>query len=140
MAMFGLGANYDGTDVTQDFLNNSVACVGWPYDDAPSLHHIMRSFQVGDIVYIKSHPPNIGLIVKAVGLVRDSRVFESDHGKACVRMEWIWHGNETLGHVDDRYNVKNNTLYEEWNPDVRNRILNLLLSATREGVPPQADR
>jgi len=27
----------------------------------------------------------------------------------------------------DRYNVRNNTLYEEWNPDVRTRILNLLL-------------
>ena len=96
----------------------------------------MRSFQVGDIVYIKAHPPNIGLIVKAIGLVRDSRMFDGgEHGKACVRVEWVWEGNETLGHIDDRYNVRNNTLYEEWNPGVRNQILNLLLSATRRNAP-----
>src|SRR5579863_5022211 len=106
MAMYGLGANYDGSrDVSRDFIENDVACIGWSYEEAPSLHHIMQSFQVGDIVYLKAHPPNIGLIVKAIGLVRDSRVFESEHGRACVRMDWIWEENETLGHIEDRYNV-----------------------------------
>lgn len=128
MAIFGLGANYEGEDMTAAFLENGVACIGWSYDDAPSLHQIMRSIKVGDIVYLKSHPPSVGLIVKAVGLVHDSAVVSSDHGQACVRVNWRWQGPAlTVGHIHDAYNVRNNTLYEEWNPDVRNRILNLLL-------------
>jgi hypothetical protein len=83
-------------------------------------------------VYIKAHPPNIGLIVKAVGLVRDSEVLASDVDQAYVHMTWVWGGAETIGHVEDHYNVRNNTLYEEWNPDVRNRIVSLLLSGARE--------
>ena len=129
MAMFGIGATYDTEDVSADFLQNGLACVGWSYEEAPSLHLILRSVQVGDIVYLKSHPPNIGLIVKAVGVVEDSEVFRSEgHGEACVRVNWVWQGPAiTVGHVQDRYNVRNNTLYEEWNPGVRIRILNLLL-------------
>src|SRR5579871_41684 len=98
MAMFGLGAHYED-DVTDDFINNGLACVGWEYNEAPSLHEIMRSVQVGDIIYIKAHPPHIGLIVKAIGLVRNSEVFRSDHGAACVRVEWLWRGPAvTIGH------------------------------------------
>lgn len=102
MAMYGLGARYE-TDVTDVFVQNELACVGWNYEDAPSLHEIMRSVQVGDIIYLKSHPPSIGLIIKAIGLVRNSEVFRSDHGAACVRVEWLWQGPAvTIGHVQDR--------------------------------------
>ncbi|MGE5567486.1 MAG: hypothetical protein ACM3S5_00470 [Rhodospirillales bacterium] len=133
--MFGIGANYDGHgDMTEDFLEHGLACIGWPYNEAPSLHEIMRSFQVGDIIYIKSHPPHIGLIVKAIGIVEDSEVRPLEgHGQACVRVNWIWRGPAvTIGHVHDRYNVRNNTLYEEWNPDIRTRILNLLLNREQQ--------
>ena len=58
MAIYGIGASYRGTqDVSQDFLNVGLACVGHNEKDAPPLHTILKHFKIGDIVYIKAHPP-----------------------------------------------------------------------------------
>ncbi|MDX2306172.1 MAG: hypothetical protein NW226_25410 [Microscillaceae bacterium] len=55
MAIFGIGATYD-RDVANEFISNQVVCVGWSETDAPALHEMLRTFKVGDIVYIKSAP------------------------------------------------------------------------------------
>ena len=128
MAIFGLGAFYE-EDMTDLFLSNEVACIGWNYNDAPSLHKLMRYIKVGDIIYIKSHPPTQGLIIKAVGIASDDKVHGvTDVGEACLGVRWIWSGNEVVGKINDKYNVRNITLYEETNPDVQRRVLDLLLS------------
>jgi hypothetical protein len=82
----------------------------------------------GDVLDIKSHPPNEGLIIKAVGIVVDDTVSEIDLG-FCLEVEWVWQGYEVLGRVDDKYNVRNTTLYEEVNPDVQQNVINLLLTS-----------
>lgn len=56
MAVFGLGAFHDTDDMTDDFLSNGVACIGWVPNDAPPLHKIIKHIKIGDIVYIKAHP------------------------------------------------------------------------------------
>ncbi len=129
MAVFGLGAFYDGTDdMTDSFVSSSAACIGWPEIDARPLHKALRHIKIGDIIYIKAHPPSVGLIIKAVGIVMDDEIFsDPDLGEACLRVRWLWRGNDHVGQVGDRYNVRNNTLYEEFNPEISRRVIALLI-------------
>ena len=128
MAIFGLGAYYDGKDVTDDFIGNGVACIGHTSVNAPSLHRLMDSIKVGDIIYLKSYTPSQGLVIKAVGIVLDHRVHKVPGlGNACLNVRWVWQGRRVLGKIDDKYNVRSNTIYEEFNPKVENIVINLLL-------------
>lgn len=126
MAIFGIGATYDNEDVSQDFINNNVACVGWSIDDAPALHEILRCLKVGDIVYIKTAPIGQGIRVKAVGIVTDNTLQQIEDLGTGVSVRWIWNGYENIGVIDDKYNVRNNTLYEEFNKEVQTFVLNLI--------------
>jgi hypothetical protein len=46
-----------------------------------------------------------------------------------VPVRWIWRGNEVFREAqNERYNVRNNTLYEEMSPAMQTRILDLLLA------------
>jgi hypothetical protein len=72
MAVYGIGAMYDGTnDQTEIFIKMGVACVGWSPNDAPAIHAQMKSVKAGDIFFIKSYAPTAGLHIKAVGFVTD---------------------------------------------------------------------
>lgn len=126
MAIFGIGAIYD-RDVSDDFIERGVACVGWPESEAPALHEILRCLKVGDIIYIKTAPIGKGLRVKGVGIVINNTVKVIENLGKGVFVNWIWKGYETIGEINDKYNVRNNTLYEEFNKDVQNYILNLML-------------
>ena len=131
MAIFGLGAFYQEVgDVTDSFLSRGVACVGWGYEDAPALHRLMRHIKVGDIIYLKSYPRTQGLRIKAIGVVLDDEFIPvedvEDIGQACLRVRWVWIGNEVVGMVRDKSN-RIVTLYEETNPDIQRRIVDLLL-------------
>ena len=74
MAIYGIGANFNKTDVSQYFINNNVAGIGWGIKDAPDLHQFIKSLKVGDIIYIKSYSPSAGLIIKAIGIVKDDDI------------------------------------------------------------------
>ena len=126
MAIYGIGAYY-GKDMTSVFLKKKVACVGWDEDDAPTLHKIMSHIKIGDIIYIKKYPPNKGLTIKAIGLVADDSVSQiDDAGQACIKVKWLWKGEEFFGLIDDKYIVHTCTFYEEYNPKVQKRIIELL--------------
>jgi hypothetical protein len=133
MAIFGVGAFYDGrTDVSMDFLKRGVACVGWPKEDAPPLHNLLRRLHVGDIVYIKAHPPGRKLTVKAVGIVTNDNVTEHVDLGFGVPVKWIWRGSTVIAEAaNERYNVRNNTLYEEMSPEFQSRILKLLFKGMK---------
>lgn len=130
MAIYGVGAFYHH-DVSGDFVSKGLACVGWDEKDAPSLYKLLKHVKMGDIVYIKSHPPNIGLIIKAVGIVTGDTPLSDKHLGECLPIEWIWQGHEVIGRVDDQYNVRNITLYEEFNPEVQKRTIELLVGRLR---------
>ncbi|MFH1774551.1 MAG: hypothetical protein ABH874_06295 [Methanobacteriota archaeon] len=70
---------------------------GWDYNDAPSLHQLLKH-------------------IKAVGIVVDDKVRSDPSLGACLKVKWVWHGHEAMGKIDDKYNVRNITLYEEVNP------------------------
>ncbi|MCK9398526.1 MAG: hypothetical protein M0Q51_00845 [Bacteroidales bacterium] len=129
MAIYGIGAYYEGsTDVSGDFIDNELACVGWSKTDAPSLHEILRYLKVGDIIYIKSAPIGQDLRVKAVGIIIDNELVFNDELGTGVRVKWLWTGNEVLGDFHDKYNVRNNTLYEEFNKSIQSKILSLIIN------------
>ena len=128
MAIYGIGASYDNKDVSSQFIRKRLACVGWNEKQAQPLHAILRHFKIGDIVYIKSHPPSIGLIIKAIGIVISDKVKIHALLGTCIPVKWLWMGEERLGKSDDKYPVRNITLYEEFSSKVQTRVLKLLLS------------
>ena len=127
MAIFGIGATYD-RDVSNEFIDNGVACVGWDATDASALHEILRFLKLGDIIYIKSAPIGKGIRVKGIGIVKDNTLISIPNLGTGVLVNWVWSGYENLGTIRDKYNVRNNTLYEEFNRDVQTRILELLFT------------
>ena len=129
MAIYGIGAMYNGTDdVSHNFIQAQMACIGWPPEEAPALHEMLRYIKPGDIIYIKSHPPNVGLIIKSVGIVVGNQVQNNPTLGHGVAVRWIWEGEHRVGPINDRYNVRNLTLYEEFNFDIQQTVLNLLIS------------
>ena len=135
MAIFGIGAHYSGTtDMSSRFIEQGCACVGWSEQDAPPAHGILRHLRTGDILFIKSFSPQVGLTVKAVGVVTDGRVrdFGSDFGHG-VDVRWIWSGEDRIGKLEDKWPVRSVTIYEEFHPDVQKRVIQLLLDAVRLG-------
>lgn len=127
MAIYGIGAKYGSIDVSQEFINKGIACVGWNISDAPELHSILQSVKIGDIFYIKSYSPSNGLYIKAVGIVSNNTVKQETEG-AGVSVNWIWHGWYHYGKVLDKYNVRSITIYEEYNKDVQDLILGFIFS------------
>lgn len=131
MAIIGIGANYGpGRDVSNDFLKNSCACVGWDEKEAPPAHAILRHLRPGDIIFIKSYSPNGGLTIKAVGVVREGKVRSFGNLGDGVPVRWAWQGKEKVGTLDDKWPVRTVAIYEEYNPDVQNRVMDLLLGRT----------
>ena len=129
MAIFGIGAWYSGEDMTDTFLKKGVACVGWEEQETPTLHRIMAHIKIGDIIYIKIYPANKGLSIKAIGIVTDDKVTRiSKVGEACIKVKWVWKDDdgEYIGKISDKYVVRTGTLYEEYNPDVQKKIIDLL--------------
>lgn len=129
MAIYGVGAHHEG-DVSDDFVREGLACVGWTVEDAPAVHRLLEHIRTGDIVYIKSHPPGRKLLVKAVGIVEDEVPIKNEHLGRGVPVRWLWRGIHSLHEGDnERYNVRSNTLYEELSPAVQKTILDLLFSS-----------
>jgi len=132
MAIYGIGADWSGKSKVNEFVRDEKACIGWWIDDAPSLYKILRQIKIGDIIYIKSSPPG-RLIIKAIGFVIDDEPFSynektEEHGiYNCIKVKWIWRGKEDLEKINDKYNVRNNTIYEELNPKIQTKIINMIL-------------
>lgn len=128
MSIYGFGAMYDSKeDVSGDFIHRGIACVGWSSQEAPTLHEILKHIKTGDIVYIKSHPPNVGLIIKAVGIVIGNQVQNHPRLGAGVDVNWQWSGEKRFGQFHDKYAVRNLTIYEEFNFEIQKSVINLLL-------------
>jgi hypothetical protein len=125
MAIFGIGATYE-TDVSPQFIKKRLACVGWDKKKAQPLHSLLKHIKIGDLIYIKSHPPSIGLIIKAVGIVTSDELQSTDLGTG-IPVKWLWTGEKRLGQFDDKYPVRNITLYEEYSRKVQGAVVDLLL-------------
>ena len=131
--IYGIDANRNGEDVSEQFLERGIAGVGWRREDNPSVHQLLTRMQVGDVIYIKSYPPDEGLIIKGVGFLRTSAIFADEElGGTFRRVAWFWRGYEHISVIGDCHNGRrHNALYEELDPEVQLRVLALLVHAAR---------
>lgn len=127
MAIFGIGAYYD-SDVSDNFINDNIAGPGWSKTDAPELHQFINSLKVGDIVYIKSASPSSeSIIVKAIGVVTDDDLVSTSSIVSAGRnIKWLVKETFRIPKPKEKNNVRSNTMYEEFHPEVQSRILSKL--------------
>ncbi len=135
MAVWGIGAFYSNsepTDKTGAFLENSCACIGWNKDNAPSLHFMFDTIKSGDIIYIKSFVPKTKqLHIKAAGIVNDTT--KKSYNNLGTGVSVIWKKDFqpfslTINDAMYKNNVFNNTLYEEYDTAVINKIIKTFIN------------
>lgn len=128
MAIFGIGAYY-GEDVSSEFIDYGIAGPGWDYSEAPELFQYIASLKVGDIIYIKScSARSKDLHVKGIGFVADPKLLtEENETKGIVsagrRINWVNRERFTIGKPKEKNNVRSNTIYEEFHPEVQQVIM-----------------
>lgn len=134
MAIFGIDAYYD-EDMSQKFIENSIAGLGWDEFNAPELFQYVASLKVGDIVYLKSCPPSSKDIhVKAIGFIANHKLLTEikDTGNivsAGRRINWVHTERFTIPRPQEKNNVRSNTMYEEFHPDIQKEIMAKLISS-----------
>lgn len=129
MAIYAIGAYYD-EDVSSEFIVNNIAGPGWDSTQAPELHQFVRSLKVGDIVYIKSvSPASSDIIVKGIGVITNDQVVTTSTVVSAGRnIKWLVTDNFRIPKPCEKNNVRLNTMYEEFHPDVQSAILKKLFN------------
>lgn len=130
MAVWGIGSYYKGTlnpDKTDDFIKENCAFIGWDYDNAPSLHYMLSTVKLGDIVYIKSFiPKSKTLHIKAVGIVNDVNKNISRELGTGIGVKWKDDFESMKIEITEKVfknNVYNNTLFEEYDAEIINKLI-----------------
>lgn len=124
MAIFGIDAAYDEEDLSQDFIKANLVGVGHGLDDAPELYQFMRTLKVGDVVYIKSVPrSNSDISVKGIGVIIDDKEVKNRIVSCGRNVQWVDTQRFRIPKPKETYNVRKNSLYEEFHPEVQRIIL-----------------
>lgn len=128
MVIFAVGANYDGEDVSPQFIAAGIAGVGWARNEAPELHQLITSLKVGDVLYLKAYAPSSpDIIVKAIGFVRDATIHDHTSSGGLVQagrnIDWRVRQEFRIPKPTERYNVRLNSAYEEFHPAVQAELL-----------------
>lgn len=123
MAIFGMGG-YFGYDISNDFINNDIVGTGWTKADAPELFQYMNSLKVGDIVYIKScSPSSPDLIIKGIGIIKDDIIVSNSIVTCGRNVVWKNKNQLRIQKPQEKNNVRFNTMYEEFHPDIQRFII-----------------
>ena len=128
MAIFGIGAFFE-KDVSQAFIKKNLVGIGHSVEGAPELHQFMRTLKVGDIVYIKSFSPRSRhILVKEIGVIIDDKAVIEKNIVSCGRhVRWVSTEKFSIPKpTNEKNNVRNNSMYEEFHPEVQDRILKRL--------------
>ena len=133
--MFGIGAHYKGTgDVSTQFIKQNLAGCGWNASEAPDLHQFFKSLSVGDIVYLKSYIPKktgeIIFSILAIGFIRDDAILDAKSTERLVEVgrnvDWKVKGEFRIPAPEGKNNVRANTIYQEFHPEVQAEIIKRL--------------
>lgn len=130
MAIYGIGAYYDH-DVSPDFIANHLAGTGWSSTEAPELHKFLASLKVGDIVSLKSSSPSSAdIFVRGIGIVRDDVLLDAAATSGLVlagrNLVYKFTNEFRIRKPQEKNNVRRNTMYEEFHPDVQAEIIKRL--------------
>lgn len=124
MAVYGVGAYYD-RDVSQNFIQNEIIGVGWDEIDAPELEEYFKSLKAGDIVYIKAAFGGNDITVKAIGIIKDNIIIKNAQLVTTGRnVKWLDTDKFVIKRPQEKNNVRSNTVYEEFHPDILEEIIN----------------
>ena len=132
MKVWGMGTCYGGyNDQTSMFIKNKIAAIGWSEDDAIDLYAMIGKVEIGDIIYLKSTYPkkNIGRIlrIKTIGkVVNPNKKF---NGKSAIGVDYIKNFapiDLVLNDYKGKNSVYGSTFYQEYNPLIIEKILNLI--------------
>jgi hypothetical protein len=126
MAIFGIGA-YFNKDVSAEFIRHSIIGISWNIKTASDIHEYIKSLKVGDIIYIKSDPVGAVFSVKAIGIISDSEILDT-HSFGCLvqtgrHVKWVSTQEFNIKCNEGKNDVKANTIYEEFSPEIQKRIL-----------------
>ena len=131
MAIYGIGANYSGQDVSEEFINYGIVATGWDSWAAPDLHEYFKELKAGDIVYIKACSYSSNITIKGVGMVTDQKLLDSSHASGLVEIgrnvKWFdqdWHRSNRPAR--QKNNVRGNTIYREFHPEIIDQINKIL--------------
>lgn len=124
MAIYGVGASYD-RDVSPEFIRDNIIGTGWDDDEAPELREYFQSLKVGDIVYIKAVAFGANNItVKAIGLIRDNIILRNTNLVSTGRnVKWLVTQRFLIPRPVEKNNVRSNTIYEEFHPEILRQII-----------------
>ncbi|NLU08819.1 MAG: hypothetical protein GXW91_11450 [Clostridiales bacterium] len=134
MSIYGIGASFEGKyNKQKEFISKGCACIGWEEYQAPALYKVLKKVNIGDLMYIKSMSiATKELLIKAVGVVTDNNItfYKDTVGSYLgngVKVNWLWNDEKRIKISDEmyRYNVFNNTLYEEFNSDIQKLVVKL---------------
>ncbi len=130
MAIYAIGAKYGADDISTVFITDNIAGIGWEYDDAPDLHEYVRSICPGDIVYLKSGSFSSDITIIAIGIVVDEQILsDRDHGYVTIgrNVRWIYTNRFRISRpANQKNNVRLNSIYREFHPDVINQIMDIV--------------
>jgi len=136
MAIYGIGCDYDGKYVGNNFYTKGVACIGWPPGAKPYLSGIMKEIGIGDIIVMKAFFQRGGkqvLRIKGIGVVTDNKLKSMRNLGQCIEVKWLKYnarGLLELGYTKKEFDAgvqRRTTIYREYNPDICKRIIQLLL-------------
>ncbi len=130
MAIYGIGAYYDGNDVSEEFINNNLVGTGWTITDAPELHVYFSTLKVGDIVYIKAAAfGSVEIYIKGIGIITDNLILTTtNHHLTQIgrNVKWLNTDKFSVLRPEEKNNVRSNTVYEEFHPLVQQEIIQRL--------------
>lgn len=134
MAVWGIGAYYKNanpSDKTAEFVNDGRAYIGWDETEASALYRMFDSIKAGDLIYIKSFVPRTKqLHIKAIGIVTSTEKEKSRSLGTGISVRWKEGFVPNIISVTPeifRNNVFNNTLYEEFNEKIVQRLVGELI-------------
>lgn len=129
MAIYGIGAKYSGRDVFDSFIDNECAGIGWSAKKNISGHAMIKSMKAGDIVYIKKCNVGSPITVRVIGVIKDYESKTIDGvAKIARNVKWLYHEEFLIENPkrEDKNNVRSNSVYEEFNPNIIKEIIDKL--------------
>jgi len=116
--VYGIGSYHDGENIREEFLEENYVGIGWNYEDAPDLHEYFKTLKVGAF-----GRQNIG--IRGIGIITNNEIFYNrNHVTIGKTVEWLNVEEFNIAIPKGKNNVRANTLYREFHPEVVRQILN----------------
>lgn len=131
MAVWGIGASWDGRDVSKEFVGYKTASIGYDEENKSTYHKMIReSVKIGDLIFIKAkHNENGKMRIKAIGVVIDNNLCKDNgfEGQDGIKVYYIKNLTDNPIVIDSPPEYgSTHTLYKEEKATVVQQIVNLL--------------